>query len=207
MGISVIALLFTPIALVFFRSPWIQQLFPTLLQTPQDGIANARYSVTNEVPGYSLKIVNTTYLDYMMAKLGLFNNQIIVDPKTYRGFPGLQQHYSISKIIFSLVPTVDNPLSVVSSDTALLGKGEYRVNADTLLVRVSINFDELKKNSIATRYSLENAYLLTALYTLRYAIGFVNGLPNENGLLSIKNDVQNNLYDGIFAWPFRIEVK
>ena len=44
-----------------------------------------RYSVESDVPGYTMKLTDTKFLDYVSGNIGIFKPDAVVDPESYQG--------------------------------------------------------------------------------------------------------------------------
>ena len=92
--------------------------------------------------------------------------------------------------------------------TLFTGKGDYQVEGNTLVVHVWLNWPALNKNVVTRDFSPEDTFLRTAIWTLQYAVGFQSlGSVNPKSFAAIDQDMQNNLYSGIFPWPIQIKLK
>src|SRR5690349_3015175 len=140
--IFIVFLLLLPLiffALRYFKIPLqLSVLFRDSTKVAQ----SERYTALSEVPGYSLKLSDTAYLDSLVGKFAIFNNQAIVDPRVYRGFPELPLRYTITNIRFILSPFVESPIVSISGTAKkdFASRGEYLIEGnDTLVIRISLN--------------------------------------------------------------------
>lgn len=202
-GVTTAVLLLLPLGLLFLRHPAVKEMLPSFLQKTQKEVKSPRYSAESQVSGYTLKLVDTSYLDYVAENLGIFGSQAIVDPRVYQGFPDLTLRHTVSHVRFLLVPIVTHPLFSVWGKDNLATRGDYRVEKDTLVVNVFV--DPAQITGLLGKFFLEDAYLRTALSTMYYAHGLVNNRPNLRETLKIKSDIQDILHAGIMPWPIRIE--
>lgn len=204
----VIFILFLPFFLVILRNPQVQEMFPSFLRGEQRTVTSTHFDTSSSVSGYTVRLVDTKYLDYAATKLGIFSQNGIVDPRIYRGFPDIKNRYTVSKIQYSLVPMVDPAVVMISGPKSFVGRGNFRVQGDTLIVEVSLDLENLINSLVPTQYPLEEAFVRTAMETLYYAHGLVSMSDTRTlviGLDKIKEDIKNYLYSGIFPWPIRIE--
>jgi hypothetical protein len=81
------------------------------------------------------------------------------------------QRYTVSHLKFELVPTLDRYMIGLGGSTDFAGRGVYAVEGDTLVVRVSINEEQLEKGKAIGQFAMEDMFLDTALQTLIYATG------------------------------------
>ena len=202
--IGVIILLVLPLALWIFKNPALYTLLPSILQ-PHSQSVSARFSVANRMPGYSLKLVDTAYLEYVAAYMGIFSDKAIVDPQSYRKPAGTLKRYTVSRVQFVLMPTIDQFLLALSGKKEFAGRGDYVVEGDTLVIKVSVSYDE-QQGFFTKKFSTEDAFLRTAFQTLYYAHGLSDdGVVNAQAFAKIKTDMTDNLYGGVFPWPVRID--
>ena len=82
--VAIVLLLGLPLAIILIRQPAIFIPLRSLLGQQAKPITSKRYSVSSEVPGYSIHLVDSQYLDYITAKLDVFGNNKIVDPHVYQ---------------------------------------------------------------------------------------------------------------------------
>lgn len=207
--IGIFLLLFFPLAMLALRQPAISTQVSTMLHISPKPITTKRYRVVSNVSGYTIDLIDSAYLDYMTAKMDLFGMQKIVDPTVYYGSSVSQKRSTVTSVRFALVPSVLQPIAIITSPlypTDFLGKGEYDVENDVLVVRVWLNFPELNKNILTKEFSLQDTYVRTALWTLQYATGFpLLGSAPAASLFNLQQDMKDNLYSGIFPWPIRIQ--
>lgn len=164
-----------------------------------------QYSVTSTVPVYTPKIVDTSYLEYVMASMKIFDNQAIVDPDIYRGNRESTTRYTVSRVQIELVPRIDNFLLAIGGEHDFAGRGTYTVKDDTLLVQVSVDPNEIANGGVHGKYAFEDMYLQTALQVLVYAVGSPEKRLDPKELAKIDKDLQEYLYTGVFKRPIVIE--
>ncbi len=200
--IGIIFLLF-PLVLLLLRNPKIK----TLLTVGKTKISN-KYSVESDLSEYTVSMMDTSYLDYMAAKFNLFSPNAVIGSDFYIKKLVDTKRQQINHIKFVLVDHVDAPISMVqlySGKTATVDcQGDYVLNGSTLVDRVSVNFTSLGKQVLLDKFAWENSFLRCALTTLYYAKGVTNLSESYHELVDIKKDIDNNIYSGIFTWPFRI---
>ena len=151
--LGICALLALPFVLVLLRNPHITTLLP-VIQKPSP---SNRYSTASQVKGYTLSVVDTSYLDYMTAKFNVFAPNAVVSPGFYTGKLANTKRQQISHITFVLVDHIDTPISIVqlySGKTATLDcQGDYVLTGDTLVDRVAVGFDALGKQVLTDKYA------------------------------------------------------
>ncbi len=202
---GIVVMLFAPIAMLVFRHPVANRYIRSVLRIPTKVQVSDQYIVVNEARTSTLKLVDTAYLDYVAANLGIFKDQAIVDPRAYRGFPDIQNKYTVSRVQFILVDDMDAFVYASSGKKAFASKGDYRIVNDTLEVSISLNNDEFTQGPLNKQFVLEETFLKTAFVTLLYAHGMSTPLETARVLEKIKTDMKEYLQTGIFAWPIRIE--
>ena len=83
-GLIIFALIFfivLPLELLainYFATP---VCLSTIFRKPIAPVVSARYTVKSDVPGSTIQLADTKYLDYLTANIGISDNQAIVDPK------------------------------------------------------------------------------------------------------------------------------
>ena len=82
---GIIVLLIIPIVLLVFQRVQITSnnvhTWPLVSQTPVPD----RYSATSQASGYTIKITDTKFLDYVANNVGIFKPDAVVDPGSYKG--------------------------------------------------------------------------------------------------------------------------
>jgi hypothetical protein len=162
------------------------------------------YSVQSQVSGVEISLINTQYLDYITSGMGLFENQAIVDPRIYRGFPDLPLRHTITHIQFVLVPTIDQFLVGVSGKNDFAARSDYVVEKETLIVRVAVNFSEMG-DPLAKQHQFEDVFLRAALISLLYANDKPVGEAPALKFKRIQDDMKSYLYTEILPWPIEIK--
>lgn len=203
--IGIVVLLVLPIVLLAFRHPAISTQVQKILRVTTNNQVSDQYVAASEAPGRTLKIVDTAYLEFVAANLGIFKDKAIVDPQLYRGKTDATQKYTVSHVRFVLVPDVEAFVYGSSGKEAFASKGGYRIDGDTLEVLISLNADEIRRGAFNTQFPFEEAFLKTAGVTLLYAHGVSDPMETAKMLEKLKNDMKEYLYTGIFAWPIRID--
>ena len=203
-GIFVAILL--PILVFILNTPKLNTQLPVFLRYSGHQIVSPSYSAKSEVPGYTLTLTDTRYLDFVTETFGIFGMQAIVDPRVYHGFPDIKLRYTVSHIQLILVPTVDTPLALIPGRTTFIGRSDYQVDGDTLVVRVSLDFAELTKNPTGPNL-FEDTFTRAALPAFYYAHGLSDGKTNSGTFDTIRRSIQDYLNNGLFGWPVKIETK
>jgi hypothetical protein len=204
--IAVIILFLLPLALLFIRNPRVSLFLAPLRQSGiNKAITAQKYSVMSEVQGYTIKLIDTKYLDYLAESMGIFDKQAIVDPRIYLGFKDIKTRYTVSRIRFVLVPKIDSLMVALSGKKTFLGIGEYRVEGDTLVLPVSLDFAQLTTGPLAAKLAPENTYIRAVGMVLYYAHGITDNETNAEAFSKMTRDIEEYLYKGIFPWPIRIE--
>lgn len=196
-------LLATPILLVFVNTPRVRTLLP--FGKPS---VSSKYSVESDVKGYAVTLADTSYLDYITAKMNLFDPNAVVDATFYTKKLKTAKRFQINHIIFFLVNQVEAPISIVSmtdgTRVTVDCQGEYSLRGNTLVDRVRVGFDTLGKQLLMDKFAWESSFLRCALNTLYYAKGVTDPALSYQELVNIKDDLDKNVYSGLFAWPFHI---
>ncbi len=198
--IIIVVFIALPLLILVLRTPQVS----TFLPIRQHASVSDKYSVENDVKGYTISLVDTSYLDYMTAKLDMFAPNAVVGPGFYTGKLANTRRQQISHITFALVDHVDIPISIVGNAPGLDCQGDYVLDGNTLVDRVVVGFQTIGKQPITDKYAWENSFLRCALNTLYYAKGVTDPSASYKDLVGIKLDIDKNIYSGIFVWPLRI---
>ncbi len=212
-GILLLGLLLLPLVLFFVRKPQVATLLPLLVR-PKSATTN-RYSVQTDTAGYSLALVDTSYLDYVAADLNIFMPNVIADPRVYSGNLGaMQKRTTVTSIKFVLVDKITTkPISTIINFDAKTGsiqivaRGDYIVEGDTLVIRNAVDFASIGSSEFVNKFAWEDAFLRASVTTLYYALGKSDQISDRQAFGKIKQDIDKNVYTGIFSWPFRITEK
>lgn len=200
----VIVILLPFVLLVYQNLDAIQRnLFMVKFSTTRS--TGEQYTAASKVPAYTPKIVNPSYLEYVVARMNIFGNQAIADPAMYRGNRESATRYTVSRVRIELVPRIDQFLLALDGVNDFAGRGTYMVQDDTLVVQVSLDPDEIPRGGIDGQYALEDVFLKTALHVLVYAVGSAERRMDPAELSKIDKDLQEYLYTGIFKRPIEIE--
>ena len=81
------------------------------------------------------------------------------------------------------------------------------MEGDTLVIRVSLNEEEVTKSNVPARFALEDMFLDTALQTLIYAMGKPGEPISPAELSKVQKAIKDNIPSGIFPRPIRIETQ
>ena len=201
---SVIVILL-PVVLLVYKNLDVTKKNVSLLKFITNHTISEQYKVASKVPDYTPKIVDTSYLDYVMATLKIFDNQAIADPAIYRGSRDSKTRYTVSRVQIELVPRIEQFLLAIGGEKDFAGRGTYFVKDDTLVIQVSLDPDEILQGGTQGQYALEDMYLQTALQVLVYAVGFPDTRMDPKELFKIDTDLKEYLYTGIFKRPILIE--
>lgn len=202
-GIAIV--IFLPIALLVYQNLDVTKKNLSLLKFITNRTISEQYKVASKVSDYTPKIVDTSYLDYVMATMKIFDKQAIADPAMYRGSRDSKTRYTVSRVQIELVPRIDQFLLAIGGENDFAGRGTYLVENDTLIVQVSIDPNEISSGGVNGKYALEDVYLQTALQVLVYAVGTPYKRMDPKELAKIDNDLKEYLYTGIFKRPILIE--
>jgi len=203
-AILILSVFVSGVALLL-RHPAVYTLLPTSLQSKTGSVAAVRYTASSTVPGYSITLVDTQFFDYISGKTGIFETNGVMDPQYYRQGGSPPRRLTVSHVRFELVPTIDNFLLALDGKDNFSGRGDYIVQDDVLVIRVSVDYEE-KKTFFTKKFSAEDAFLHTAFQTLYYAHGLSeDGLVNAKNFSAINEEMNSYLYGGIMPWPIRIE--
>lgn len=201
-----VALLVLPLVLVFIRLPQVRTLLPSFSRTTT---AESRYSAQSTISGYTVRLTDVVYLDFVTASLNVFLPNAVVSPSFYfdRRYDG--KRMSVTHIRFELVESVTRPISTVlgMENTRTVATGDYVIEGDTLVVRNAVRFDALEKAALVKKFAWEDAFLRASVSTLYYALGKTNPQEDVEMLGKLKQDIDENVYTGLFPWPFRITEK
>lgn len=206
---GIIIVLLLPLAFFVLRLPVVSTQLSGIFPLTQSSHVTDRYSTESRVPGYSLTLASTAYLDYIAGTMGIFGRNAIIDPAVYRGGKNTARH-TVSHVRFVLVPTIESPLGA-AADTLVKGKpivflaqGDYRVEGDTLVVMVYLNTDALTKSALTRKFVWEDTFLAQAVYMLAHAKGLLDAKASTDALIDIHKGIQDNLYSGLLPWPLVI---
>ena len=102
---SVIVILLPVVLLVYQNLDTIKRNF-FILKFSTTRSTGEQYAVSSKVPDYTPKIVDSSYLDYVIATMKIFGSQAIVDPAIYRGNRESTTRYTVSRVQIELVPRI-----------------------------------------------------------------------------------------------------
>jgi hypothetical protein len=209
--ICLIIIFALPLVLISLDNPNVKlnvlwPFYNTFLNT------NKEYAVINSNnPSYKLTISDAAYLDFVTAKLSLYDADAIVDPLYFQGNTERAKRYTIKKITYELVNDVGFPISKInthrssSSLSQNVGLVGYKIEKDTLIILVSLNFPVIEFNTEVRKIDMNETFstlVLQALYMVKA------GSPNfdeSQEAVNVVKDIHKYINSGKFSWPFSIE--
>lgn len=196
-----------PIVLYVMTNPRITTLLPSNLNPSKTPVASDKYIAQSELSGYTLKLADTQFLDYISSILNIYKPNAVADPIYWRKGFTITQRKSISRMRFILVSQVQKPIGFVVDPTsaAILCRGGYDVDGNTLVIRVMFDFDAMAKAGKTNDHAMEDTFLNTVINTIYFAQGRINLAADRQFFDRLYTDKQYYLYSGLFVWPFRIE--
>jgi len=193
----IVLLLLVSIPLIFFIIDRRQTLLnrATLWPLVQKTVIQDRYSVESDVTGYTIKLIDTKFLDYIVDNVGVLKPNGVVDPETYQG--GSMIRHTVSHIKFVIIPRTSKVLVAVPGQKDMAAYADYAVSGDALLLRVQFNPNETPSVA-AGQHTLDAAFLLAALQTVEYAHGLST---DPRATLDVYLNVQQGItiVQGIFC--------
>lgn len=129
----------------------------------------SNYSVVNTVPGYTVTLADTAYLDYITSRLTIFSPNGVIDPAANSGHREVTTRYTVNAIRIELVPALDRYILGVSGNDFFAGYGTYLVDGDTLVVKIALNFND--SMLYASAHGTEEVFLDVLYQTLYFAHG------------------------------------
>ncbi len=204
-AIGVLCIIVLPLVLlVFLNADRIKELAQVVYWSNTRS-TSPQYAGETKIPGYRVAVVNTAFLEYLAATMDIYSDQAIVDPRVYFGKPDRPERYSVSHLKFELVPTLERYMVGLGGEDDFAGRGVYAVEGDTLMVRVSLNEEEVAKSDVEGQFALEDIFLDTALQTLSYVRGSTGPYMDIATMAKIQKDIKEYVKTGIFDRPIRIE--
>lgn len=201
-----IAILFPLFFILYYNRELIQQsiIKARFLSRPSN---SQQFSVETKTPEYGIVMADTAFLEYIAATARLYDNDAIVDPSMYFGKPESTVRHTVSQLKFELVPTLTQYMVGLGGETDFAGRGTYAVEDQTLVVRVSLNKEELVKGSGNVKFNMEDMFLDTALQTLVFATAQSGAPLSPFELTKMQKALKENIPSGIFPRPIKIEIK
>ena len=205
--ISTVIFLLLPLLLVAYgnRDVIQQALFKAKFVSRR--AVSPQYTVETKTPGLSIVIADTRFLEYIAATMKIYDDHAIADPGMYFGNRASITRHTVSHLKLELVPTLDQYVVALGGSQDFASRGTYVVEGDTLVVRVSLNQEEVAKSNVLGEFALEDMFLDTALQTLVYAIGKPGALISPVELSKVQKAIKDNIPIGIFERPVRIETQ
>lgn len=164
-----------------------------------------QYSAETKVPDMTVAVADTAFLEYIAATMKLYDDNAIADPEMYFKNKTSTKRYSVSHLKFELVPVLARYVVGLGGSTDFAARGIYTVEGDTLVIRVSIDENQLEKSNLPGRFAIEDMFLDTALQTLIYATGKPGAPISPMELAKIQKAIKDNIPTGIFPRPVKIE--
>lgn len=167
--------------------------------------SDRQYSAEAKVPGYDVAIADARFLEYIAATMKLYDVNAIADPEIYFGNKLSTKRYTVSGLRFELVPTLVQYVVALGGSNDFATRGTYAVENGVLVVRVSVNEDEVAKSGQTGKSPTEDMFLDTAIQTLIYATGSPGQFMNPADIEKAQKAIRDNIPTGIFPRPIRIE--
>lgn len=203
--ICVAAIFLLPLALVAYQNrESIRQVFFKSTFVFRRSVS-PQYSIETKTPGYNVAIVNTAFLEYITATMHLYDVNAIADPEMYFGNLATTKRHTVSHVRIELVPTLERYMVGLGGSDDFATRGIYAVEEETLVVRVSLEEQELVKTNIPARFALEDMFLDATLQTLVYATAQPGESINFTVLSDLQKSIEENIKSGLFPRPIRIE--
>ncbi len=92
--------LVAPVVHYFLTTSREHPLIPSILHPSKVSTVSDRYSASNELSGYVLKLADTQFLDYITATLNIFDTNALADPKYFKTMQNIKERKSITQIRF-----------------------------------------------------------------------------------------------------------
>lgn len=209
--VGAVLVLLIPLSIAAYRYPPFSRYFQSLFGTP-NSVISQKYKVESIVPDYDLRLADTAYLEWLAAKLQLFDAQGVIEPKYYLDRSGPDRK-TVKSITFRLVEHINFPLTSLVPEmrpfepVRRTGSAEYTIEGDTLVVSVYVNIADLAKEKNFNADSPDQVFvqlvsqiLYTASFKEKDNIGFTRDTD-------IVRDIRGYLRGNIFPWPFIIRAK
>ncbi len=164
-----------------------------------------QYSAAAKVPGYSIAVVDTRFLEYIAATLNLYDDIAIIDPEVYFGNQLTAKRHTVSHLRLELAPILDTYVVGLGGSIDFAARGVYAVEGDTLVVRISLDEEQVKKSEAPGQYMMEDLFLDATLQTLSYAVSKPGQPMNPAELSKLQQSIKDNVLSGLFQRPIRIE--
>ncbi len=168
---------------------------------------SSQYAVETKTPEYGIAMTDTAFLEYIAATTHVYDDDAIADPKMYFGQPSSTIRHTVSHLKFELVPTLTQYVVGLGGANDFAGRGTYAVEGDVLVIRVSLNKEELVKGSGNVKFNMEDMFLDTALQTLVFATAKSGAPLSPFELNKIQQALKENIPTGIFPRPVKIETR
>lgn len=166
---------------------------------------SSQYKAEGKVPGTTIAIVDTAFLEYIVSTFHIYEDDAIADPAMYFNAPHSTKRYTVSNLVFELVPTITKYMVGLGGSSDFAGRGTYVVDGDTLTVRISLNKDQLVKGVGNVKFNMEDMFLDTALQTLVFATAKSGAPLSPFELNKMQKAMKDNIPTGIFPRPIKIE--
>lgn len=181
-------LVLLPLALLAIRHPIVSTYLERALGIRKAGVSTTQYVAESKTPDKTLTLVDTGYLNYVAAKLGIFEKDAIVDRNVYRGNKTATKKYTVTQVKFVLIGDLDSYVYGLTGGKLFAAKGDYAVEGDTLRVSIALFPENVEDAKISESYALEQAFLKTAFVTLLYAHGISDPRTTATQLEKLRSD-------------------
>jgi hypothetical protein len=204
---GVILVIGLPIVLLTLRNPMISTYLRRTFGKGEQAVTSAQFTTTSTDTKTKITLVDTKYLDYVTAKLGIFDKEAIVDREWYMGNTAAIKKHTVTRVEFVLVDDLDSYVYGATGGKLFAAKGDYAVVGDVLKVSIALFPENVENAVLGSTYPLEQAFLKTAFVTLLYAHGISDPRSTAVELGKLRSDMKEYLESGLFPWPIRIDTQ
>ncbi len=205
--VGLILLISLPIALLILRRPMVSTYLRRTLGIGGRAVTSPQFAADSRTPEVKLAIVDTRYLEYVSAKLKIFEADAIVDRELYRGNQSAAKKHTVSRVEFVLVDDLESYVYGATGGKLFAAKGDYTVEGDMLRVSIALFPENVDDNFLGSTYPIEQTFLKTAFVTLLYAHGLSSPREVAKELGTLRSDMKEYLEKGLFPWSIRIEMQ
>lgn len=172
-GIAVILILLAlPLIFLAVSRPAIRSLLP--FNTPKERAPQKgdRFTVVNNDPDFTISLVDTSYLDYISAKLKLFDDKAVIEPAYYAGNRTATGRHTVTNVRFELVPILQVPPVAklyeantnTGKPTSPWGYMGYALERTTLVIQMALDTQMVTKGIVAPKFNINDKFTTLAVY-------------------------------------------
>lgn len=181
---------------------------------PFRSASSDRFNAQSDVAGYTLKIADPQYIEYVAAKNNLFSSNAIVDPAVQMNRAAKAKNHTVKNIRINMVSDLPQPMFLevgkrtdANTRPSPWGKGAYHIEGDTLVFDIYLDIPQIMSGTFVPKYAVEEKLIELISKLILLAVHPGDPQYRADMISQTQASIKDNLLSGLFQWPLRIESK